>query len=73
MMFGQKEHAGFQHVTRYGTVYRIFMDAYYDYKPIWVGRLVETQTGSAWVTCEKELCADSVEFENGGVYQFPRK
>ena len=60
-----------EHVTRRGTRYRIFMDAW-SCKPIWIGRLIDTPTGSAWVTWENQLCADSIEFENGGVYQFPR-
>lgn len=59
-----------EHVTSRGTKYRIFMDEC-AFKPVWIGRLVETPTRASWVTWENELCADRIEFENGGVYYFP--
>lgn len=37
-------------------------------KPFWVAR----RQGLIWLTAEAELRADRIEFDNGGVYIFPK-
>jgi len=37
-------------------------------KPFWVAR----RQGSVWLTVESALRADRIEFDNGGVYVFPK-
>lgn len=59
------------HITSIGTVYAILAGHKYG-KPFWVGRLCESADGSEfWATCEAELRARSIEFENAGEYVFP--
>ena len=62
---------GYIHNTK-NTTYRIFFDnctkkPKYDLKPhIWIGKLIETkEDGIIWVTCEKEIKAQSLIFFNG--------
>jgi len=59
------------HRTSKGTVYAIILGKSCD-KPFWIGRLGKSSGGSdVWLTCERELRARSIEFENGGDYLFP--
>lgn len=61
----------FVHKTAKGTVYAI-IGGHKHGKPFWVGRLCESADGRKfWATCEAELRARSIEFEDAGEYVFP--
>lgn len=63
------------HTTRYGTVYAIFWDIQqYVSKPVWIGLRIPHfyDKGDSWVTVEREIRADYLEFENGAKYYFPK-
>lgn len=52
--------------TSRGTHYAIFAPC--DGKGIWIGRYV----GGGWVTCEAQIGAEYIQFDNGGEYWFRR-
>jgi hypothetical protein len=63
------EHDAFVHTTSRGTTYLIKRD---HWKPFWVGRISQSPSGArVCYTCENELRATFIDFENGGRYYFP--
>jgi hypothetical protein len=61
----------FIHRSRRRTLYAIFSDA--PHKPFWIGRLAMNESNRAcWITVEDRLCAHSIEFDDAGVYTFPK-
>jgi len=54
------------HTTKYGTLYRIFLDVVG--KPIWIGKLQDDN--KSFYSVEKEIGAVSVNFIGYGIYLF---
>lgn len=54
------------HTTKYGTLYRIFLDV--AGKPIWIGKLHDDN--KSFYSVEKEIGAVSVNFIGYGIYLF---
>lgn len=45
------------------NIYRLFFDFEGEIiKPVWVGRMIETINGVSWITVEREIRADYIEF-----------
>lgn len=63
-------HGELVHRTLYGGLYAIFAN-HKKGRPFWVGRCVVDAGGRiTWVNCTAELRAQSIEFENAGIYTF---
>jgi len=62
----EDEYQGLVHKTG-KNVYKLFFQCPSDnYKPVWIGRLVNS--GKAWITYEKEIKAKSIEFCGSKVF-----